>query len=166
MSIVQKITPSLWFDRNAEEAAEFYITVFPDSRITRTSHYSEEGFEVHGMPAGTVLTVEFELAGQGFLALNGGPHFKFSEAISLVINCENQAEIDRYWDTLSANGDPKAQQCGWLKDRFGLSWQVTPIALGEMMVDPDQKRRDRVMRAMLQMKKLDIAALKQAYAEA
>lgn len=165
MNTIPKITPNLWFERNAEEAAEFYITVFPDSRISRVSHYSEEGFDVHGMSAGTVMTVEFYLAGQRFLALNGGPHFKFNEAISLMIDCQDQAEIDRYWDTLSANGDPDSQQCGWLKDRFGLSWQVTPAALGEMMVDPDQNRRDRVMRAMLQMKKLDIAVLQHAYAE-
>ncbi len=160
---LQKITPCLWFDRNAQEAVDFYITVFPDARIVRTSYYSEEGFEQHHMPAGTVLTIEFELAGQKFLALNGGPVFKFNEAISLMIDCENQAEIDRYWDTLSAEGDPTAQQCGWLKDRFGLSWQVVWKELVAMHSDPDKEKRDRVMAAMMKMKKLDVKELQAAY---
>jgi predicted 3-demethylubiquinone-9 3-methyltransferase (glyoxalase superfamily) len=160
---IQKITPCLWFDTNAQEAVDFYIGVFPDARILRTSHYSEVGQEQHNMPAGTVLTIEFELAGQPFLALNGGPVFKFNEAISLMIDCETQEEVDRYWDKLGAGGDLAAQQCGWLKDRFGLSWQVVPKGLVGMHSDPDKARRDRVMAAMMQMKKLDMEKLWAAY---
>src|SRR5262245_46100508 len=150
----QKISVNLWFDRQAEEAANFYVSIFPGSRIVRKSYYSEEGHDVHGMPAGTVLTVEFELSGQRFIALNGGPVFKFNEAISLVIDCADQAELDRYWEKLSA--DKKAEQCGWLKDKFGVSWQVVPAKLDDMIADPDRERADRVMHVMLQMKKLDI----------
>ena len=162
MATFQKIIPCLWFDDRAEEAAAFYVSVFERSRIGRVSRYSEEGFDVHGRQAGSVMTIAFELDGVPFTALNGGPHFKFNEAISLQVMCETQDEIDRYWEKLSAGGDPKAQQCGWLKDRFGLSWQVVPAVLADMLMDRDQARADRVMKALLKMKKLDIAALKKA----
>ena len=163
MPLAQKITPCLWFDRQAEEAARFYTAIFPNSRTTAVSHYGEAGREVHGMPAGTVMTVAFELDGQGFTALNGGPVFKFNEAISFQIDCETQKDVDYYWEKLSAGGDPKAQQCGWLKDRYGVSWQVVPRILLEMLKDPDHARSQRVMQAMLQMKKIDIAELERAY---
>ncbi|HEX2617204.1 MAG TPA: VOC family protein [Flavobacteriales bacterium] len=163
MGQIHPITPNLWFDTNAEEAVRFYVSVFPNSHVGAITHYTDEGFEVHGMRAGTVLTIEFELNGQPFLALNGGPAFTFNEAISFIINCGDQAEVDHYWNKLGAGGDPKAQQCGWVKDRFGLSWQVVPTALNEMLKHKDQGRRDRVMRAMLQMKKLDLAALQHAF---
>jgi predicted 3-demethylubiquinone-9 3-methyltransferase (glyoxalase superfamily) len=164
MATLQKITPCLWFDDRAEEAAAFYVSVFERSRIGRISRYGEEGFDVHGRQAGTVMTVAFELDGVPFTALNGGPHFKFNEAISLQVMCETQAEIDRYWEKLSAGGDPKAQQCGWLKDRFGLSWQIVPAILPDMLADRDQARAGRVMSALLKMKKFDIAELKKAAA--
>jgi predicted 3-demethylubiquinone-9 3-methyltransferase (glyoxalase superfamily) len=164
MADVQKISPCLWFDTQGEEAAHFYISIFENARILKTSRYTEAGREVHGMKAGTVLTVEFELEGQTFTALNGGPHFVFSEAISFQVSCETQAEIDHYWAKLSEGGDPKAQQCGWLKDRYGVSWQIVPRIMGELMSDPDDARVSRTMTAMLQMKKLDIAALKRAHA--
>lgn len=159
MATIQRITPCLWFDGEAEPAAKFYTAVFPDSRITAVSHYGEAGFEVHGRPAGSVLTVTFDLAGQSFMALNGGPLFKFTEAVSLVVNCDSQAEIDHYWHALAEGGDPAAQQCGWLKDRFGLSWQVVPRVIGALMTGP---HADRVMAALLTMKKLDLAALEAA----
>lgn len=158
-----KITPCLWFDSEAEEAARFYCSIFGSSRILRMSRYGEAGHEIHGRPAGSVLTVEFELDGQPFTALNGGPVFRFNEAISLQVNCDTQEEVDYFWDKLGAGGDASAQQCGWLKDRYGLSWQVVPAALAEMMSDPDPRRTERVMTALLEMKKLDIAALRQAY---
>lgn len=161
---LQKISPCLWFDHQAEEAARFYTSIFPNSRIVRITHYGEAGHEIHGMPAGSVLTVVFELEGQPFTALNGGPIFRFNEAISLQVFCEDQAEVDYYWVKLSTDGDPAAQQCGWLKDRFGLSWQVVPAELDEMISDGDYARSERVMTALLQMKKLDIAQLKKAYA--
>jgi predicted 3-demethylubiquinone-9 3-methyltransferase (glyoxalase superfamily) len=157
------ITPCLWFDRNAEEAVKFYVSIFPNSRIGRVSHYSETGFEHHRMPAGTVLAIEFELNGMKFSALNGGPVFKFNEAISLQVSCETQEELEHYWEKLSAGGDPSAQQCGWLKDKFGLSWQVYPQALITMLADEDRTKADRVMNAMLQMKKIELAGLEQAY---
>jgi predicted 3-demethylubiquinone-9 3-methyltransferase (glyoxalase superfamily) len=157
---MQKITPCLWFDRSAEEAVNFYTSVFKDSKIGKVSRYGKEGFEIHGQPAGTVLTMEFELNGQSYTALNGGPIFKFNEAISLMVSCESQEEIDYYWEKLSAGGDPQAQQCGWLKDKFGLSWQIVPSILGELMSDP--KRSEKVMKALLKMKKIDIQGLKQA----
>lgn len=164
MPRIQKITPCLWFDDQAEEAARFYIGIFPHSRIVRVSHYGEAGFEVHGRPAGSVLTVEFELDGQIFTALNGGPAFTFNEAISLQVNCETQEELDAYWQKLSAGGDEAAQQCGWLKDRYGVSWQVVPTILAEWITDPDPAKCDRIMTALLGMKKLDIDALKRAHA--
>ncbi|MGE5469602.1 MAG: VOC family protein [Bacteroidota bacterium] len=163
MMQLQKITPCLWFDSQAEEAARFYCGIFDNSRILGISRYGEAGSEIHGKPAGSILTVAFELAGQTFTALNGGPVFRFNEAISLQVSCADQAEVDRYWDRLAAGGDPAAQQCGWLKDRYGLSWQVVPADLGDMMSDTTNRRSERVMAALLQMKKLDLAALHQAY---
>lgn len=163
MKISSKIAPCLWFDNQAEEAARFYTGIFKDSKIVVISRYGEAGQEIHGQKPGTVMTVAFELEGQSFTALNGGPVFKFNEAISLQISCESQEEVDHYWNKLSAGGDEKAQQCGWLKDRFGVSWQVVPKALIEMLLDPDAGRSQRAMTAMLKMKKLDIAELKRAY---
>jgi predicted 3-demethylubiquinone-9 3-methyltransferase (glyoxalase superfamily) len=164
MASAQPITPCLWFDTQAEEAARFYTGIFKNSRIRTISRYGEAGQEVHGRQPGTVMTVEFELNGQPFTALNGGPQFKFNEAISFQIMCRTQEEVDHYWNRLTDGGDPKAQQCGWLKDKFGMSWQVVPSELIEMINDPDREKSGRAMEAMLQMKKLDIAALKRAYA--
>jgi predicted 3-demethylubiquinone-9 3-methyltransferase (glyoxalase superfamily) len=165
MASLQKITTNLWFDHQAEEAAKFYVSVFKDARIVGTSHYGKEGFEIHQMPEGMVMTVEFEIEGQTFVALNGGPIFKFSEAVSFIIHCKDQKEIDYYWEKLTEGGNPEAQQCGWLKDKFGVSWQVVPVKLNAMLADKDRERFDRVMRAMLQMKKLDLARLEEAYGE-
>ena len=159
----QKISPCLWFDSQAEEAANFYTSVFDNSRIVTITRYGEAGHEIHGQPAGRVLTVVFELDGQAFTALNGGPIFRFSEAISLQVFCQDQAEIDYFWEKLSAGGDPNAQQCGWLKDRFGLSWQIVPAGLSEMLSSGDYEQSERVMTALLEMKKLNIAGLQQAY---
>ena len=161
MAIKSKIVPFLWFDNNAGEAAEFYTSIFKNSRIVNTSYYGE------GMPLpkGTVLTVAFELEGQPFTALNGGPLFKFTEAVSFVINCENQAEVDEFWNKLIADGG-QPSQCGWLKDKFGLSWQVVPTVLSKLMSDPDQKKVGAVTQAFLKMQKFDIAALEKAYNEA
>jgi predicted 3-demethylubiquinone-9 3-methyltransferase (glyoxalase superfamily) len=161
MAVLQKITPCLWFDSEAEEAARFYVSVFRNARIGKISRYGEEGFEIHGRPEGSVMTVEFEIEGQNFTALNGGPHFKFNEAISFQIPCETQEEIDHYWESLSAGG--KIQQCGWLKDKFGVSWQIFPADLGKMMSDSDKEKAGRAMRAMLGMKKLDLAELRASY---
>ena len=163
VAIIQKITPCLWFDNQAEEAAEFYVSLFKNSAIGAVTRYGKEGFEVHGRPEGSVLTVSFSLEGQEFTALNGGPHFKFTEAISFIVRCETQVEVDRYWDKLGEGGDERARQCGWLKDRYGVSWQIVPAALFELMGGPDRIKSERVMRAMLQMKKLDLAALRQAH---
>lgn len=163
MATMQKITPNLWFDTNAEEAVSFYTSVFRNSRTGNISHYGKEGFEVHGMPEGTVLTIEFYLEDQKFVALNGGPHFKFNEAISLMVNCETQEEIDYYWDKLSEGGDPKAQQCGWLKDKYGLSWQVVPSRIDELLGRGTNEKSERLMKALLQMKKLDMDELQRAY---
>jgi predicted 3-demethylubiquinone-9 3-methyltransferase (glyoxalase superfamily) len=154
----------LWFDDQAEEAAKFYTAIFKNSRIVEVARYGEVGREIHGKPAGTVMTVAFELEGQAFTALNGGPIFKFNEAISFQVSCETQAEVDYYWEKLSAGGDVNAQQCGWLKDKYGASWQIVPRVLVEMLTDPDSKKSQRVMGAMLQMKKIDIDGLKRAYA--
>jgi predicted 3-demethylubiquinone-9 3-methyltransferase (glyoxalase superfamily) len=164
MHVVQKIAPCLWFDDQAQEAAEFYTGIFRNSKIVTVGRYGEAGHDVHGKPAGTVMTVAFELEGQAFTALNGGPMFKFNEAISFQVNCETQEEVDYYWDKLSKGGDEKAQQCGWLKDKYGVSWQVVPRALVEMINDPDPGKSGRVMEAMLQMKRIDIGALTRAYA--
>jgi predicted 3-demethylubiquinone-9 3-methyltransferase (glyoxalase superfamily) len=160
---MQKITPCMWFDSNAEEAVNFYTAIFRNSTIGNISRYGEAGYEIHGKPAGTVLTVEFELNGQAFTALNGGPVFKFNEAISFQVGCESQEEVDYYWGKLSEGGDAKAQQCGWLKDKFGVSWQIVPTVLGKMLQDQDAKKSESVMKALLQMKKLDIQALTHAY---
>jgi predicted 3-demethylubiquinone-9 3-methyltransferase (glyoxalase superfamily) len=154
----------LWFDHQAEEAAVYYTGIFPSSRIVNISRFGEAGTEVHGRPAGSVMAVAFELAGRAFTALNGGPIFKFNEAISLQVPCETQDEIDYYWEKLSAGGDPAAQQCGWLKDKYGLSWQVFPKVLLRMLDDPNRQKAERAMTAMLQMKKFDVAALERAFA--
>jgi predicted 3-demethylubiquinone-9 3-methyltransferase (glyoxalase superfamily) len=158
---VQKITPFLWFDDNAEEAMEFYTTIFEDSKIVGVSRYDEAGARASGRPAGSVMSGTFELAGQQFMALNGGPQFKFSEAISLFVNCETQEEVDHLWERLSEGGEKG--QCGWLKDRFGVSWQIVPTILGELLGDPDPEKVQRVMQAMLQMRKLDIRGLEEAH---
>ncbi|MGH8369979.1 MAG: VOC family protein [Gammaproteobacteria bacterium] len=163
MPSLNTIVPCLWFDKQAEDAAKYYVTIFKDSRITRINHFSETGQEIHGQPAGLVLTVAFELGGQPFTALNGGPQFKFNEAVSLQVMCATQKEIDYYWEKLSAGGDKSAQQCGWLKDRFGLSWQVEWDGMAELLSDAKSDGYQRAMAAMLQMKKLDIAALQRAY---
>lgn len=163
MPALRTIAPCLWFDHQAEEAADFYVSIFPDSRIGRIARYGEAGQEIHGRAAGSVMTVEFELDNQPFTALNGGPAFRFSEAVSFQILCETQQDIDRYWGRLTEGGDTQAQQCGWLKDRYGLSWQVVPAAVIRMMCDPDQERRDRVMNSILRMKKLVIADLERAF---
>ena len=163
MQITQKISPCLWFDDQAEEAARFYTSIFPNSRIGRISRYGKEGHDIHGRPEGSVMTVEFELDGRTFTALNGGPVFKFNEAVSFQVYCETQDEVDFYWEKLSNGGDPQAQQCGWLKDRYGLSWQIVPSALIQMLQDNDKARSGRVMKALLQMKKLDIRGLQRAY---
>jgi len=163
MTAVQPITPCLWFDNQAEEAARYYTGIFKNSKIGTISRYTEAGREVHGRPAGTVMVVAFELDGQPFTALNGGPLFKFNEAISFQIMCRTQEEVDHYWNKLTAGGDEKAQQCGWLKDKYGVSWQVVPAVLAEMMSDPDKEKSGRAMEALLQMKKLDIAELKRAF---
>jgi predicted 3-demethylubiquinone-9 3-methyltransferase (glyoxalase superfamily) len=160
---MQKITPCLWFDSNAEEAVNFYSSIFKNSKIGNISRYGEAGREIHGKPAGSVLTMEFELDGQAFTALNGGPLFKFNEAISFQVSCESQEEVDYYWGKLSEGGDKQAQQCGWLKDRYGVSWQIVPTVLGKMLQAKDAKKSESVMKALLQMKKLDIQGLKQAY---
>ncbi|MGH7229319.1 MAG: VOC family protein [Nitrospiraceae bacterium] len=158
---MQEITPCLWFDSNAEEAVNFYASVFKKSKIGKISRYGEEGYEIHGKPAGTVLTVEFELNGQTFTALNGGPVFKFNEAISFQVSCKSQKEVDYYWEKLSEGGEKG--QCGWLKDKYGVSWQIVPTVLGEMLHDKDPKKSERVMSALLQMTKLDIKRLERAY---
>ena len=157
---MQKITPFLWFDDNAEEAVKFYTSIFPNSKIGKIARYDKAGEKVAGRPAGSVMTVEFQINGQEFVALNGGPHFKFTEAISFVVNCKTQAEVDSYWKKLSAGG--KEVQCGWLKDKYGLSWQIVPTILGELMSSKDAAKSQRVMQAMLKMVKLDIKKLKQA----
>ena len=157
----QRITPFLWFDQQAEEAANFYVSIFKNSRVDSIARYDEEGAKAAGRPAGSVMTVAFELDGQDFTALNGGPHFKFTPAISLVVHCETQDEVDHFWEKLSAGG--QEVQCGWLTDRYGVSWQVVPTVLLEMLQDKDPEKAERVMVAMLKMTKIDIAALKRAY---
>ena len=159
---IQKITPFLWFDNQAEEAVIFYTSIFKNSRVVSTTRYGEEGAEASGRPKGTVMTIAFQLEGQEFVALNGGPIFKFTEAISFVVHCESQDEVDYYWGKLSEGGDPKAQQCGWLKDKYGLSWQIVPAIMVKLLNDPDPDTSRRVMKAMLQMKKIDIETLQQA----
>ena len=165
MPIVQRIAPCLWFDSQAEVAALHYVSIFKNARIVTLTRYGAAGFEIHGQPAGSVMSVEFELEGQPFTAINGGPAFTFNEAVSLQVNCETQAEIDYYWDALTADGDPKAQQCGWLKDKFGVSWQVVPTTLAYLFADHTSGRAQRAMTAMLKMKKLNIADLERAAGE-
>ena len=154
---MQKIAPFLWFDSNAEEAVNFYTSVFPNSKVVNTTRYGEAG----PGPAGSVMTIDFQLDGQDFIALNGSPQFKFNEAISLFVKCQTQDEVDRLWESLSEGGEKG--YCGWLKDKYGLSWQVVPTALGQMLDDPDPAKSQRVMKAMLQMTKIDIQGLRQAY---
>ena len=161
-TIIQKITPFLWFDNNAEEAAKFYTSIFKNSKIVETVRYGKAAAEVSGRAQGTIMTVMFVLEGQLFIALNGGPVFKFSPAISFLVHCRTQKEIDYLWDKLSEGGE--IEQCGWLKDKYGVSWQIVPMVLIEMLQVKDVKKSERVMKAMLQMKKIDIASLKKAYA--
>jgi predicted 3-demethylubiquinone-9 3-methyltransferase (glyoxalase superfamily) len=163
MKLARAITPCLWFDNQAEEAAAFYTAIFSRSRVGRITRYGREGFEIHGRPEGSVMTVEFELDGLAFTALNGGPVFRFNEAVSFQVQCETQAEVDYYWERLAEGSDETAQQCGWLKDRFGLSWQVFPRVLTEWLGDPGSEKSQRTMKAMLQMKKIDLETLRQAY---
>lgn len=160
---VQKLTPCLWFDGQAEEAAKFYCAIFDQAKITAITHYGKAGQEIHGHEEGSVLTVSFELDGQTFTALNGGPDFKFNEAISFQVNCQTQEEVDHFWGRLSAGGPEEAQQCGWLKDKFGVSWQIVPVVMMEMLKDPDTTKSQRAMAAMMQMKKLNIAELRRAF---
>jgi predicted 3-demethylubiquinone-9 3-methyltransferase (glyoxalase superfamily) len=157
---MKKITPCLWFDGNAEEAATFYTSIFKNSKVTQVTRFGDAAAKASGQPKGSALTVAFELDGQPFTGLNGGPMFKFNEAVSFQVNCDNQDELDHYWNRLADGGDPNAQRCGWLKDKFGVSWQIVPSALPKLMSDP--ARSERVMKALLQMKKLDIRALEQA----
>ena len=162
MATINKISPCLWFDGQAEEAAKFYTGIFRNSKLGKVTRYTEAGQEVHKRTPGSVMTVEFQLEGLNFVALNGGPDFKFSEAISFQVNCETQQEVDQYWDKLSEGGNKDAQQCGWLKDKFGLSWQIVPMVLPQLLADPDKQKASRVMNAMLKMKKLDIQQLQKA----
>ena len=153
----------MWFDDQAEEAANFYISIFKNSKIVNIARYGKEGFEIHGRPAGSVMTMAFELDGQKFTALNGGPVFKFNEAISFQVSCESQEEVDTYWVKLSEGGDKNAQQCGWLKDKYGVSWQIVPAVLEKLLNPSSAEKSEKVMKALLQMKKLDIKTLQQAY---
>jgi predicted 3-demethylubiquinone-9 3-methyltransferase (glyoxalase superfamily) len=162
---MQKISPCLWFDDNAEDAVKFYASIFKNSKVGNVTRYGKEGYEIHKKKEGSVMTIDFEIEGQNFLALNGGPIFKFNEAISFQIYCDTQEEIDYYWGKLTEGGDKNAQVCGWVKDKFGVSWQVVPITLIKMLQDKDSKKTERVMSAMLQMHKLDIDALTKAYQE-
>ena len=159
---MQKITSCLWFDTKAEEAAAFYVSIFKQSKIMQVTRYDQASAEVSGRPEGSVLTVEFEIEGQPFTALNGGPLFKFTEAVSFVVNCEAQAEGDHYWEKLSEGGDERAQQCGWLKDKYGVSWQIVPTILATLLTDADKAKAGRVMATMLRMKKLEIEPLRNA----
>jgi predicted 3-demethylubiquinone-9 3-methyltransferase (glyoxalase superfamily) len=163
MARLQRIRPCLWFDTKAEEAARFYTGIFKNSSINRTTRYSSAGQETHKKAPGSVLTVQFELDGQIFTALNGGPDFKFNEAISLEVHCESQEEIDYYWERLGAGGDPDAQVCGWLKDKFGVSWQVVPVDVDKLYEDSESPGAKAAMEAMMKMKKIDMAALQEAY---
>ena len=159
--MMQRISPFLWFDGQAGEAAKFYTSVFKNSRIGKIARYDEAGEKVSGRPRGSVMTVEFQIEGQEFVALNGGPHFKFNEAISFVVNCKTQAEVDKFWKKLSAGG--KEVQCGWLVDKFGVSWQIVPRQLGQMLSDKDKAKAGRAMQAMMGMKKLELAKLQAAF---
>jgi predicted 3-demethylubiquinone-9 3-methyltransferase (glyoxalase superfamily) len=163
MQITQRIAPCLWFDNQAEEAAKYYTGIFRNSRIVEISRYGEAGREIHKRPPGSVMTVAFELDGHLLTALNGGPLFRFNEAVSFQIYCDTQQEVDYHWEKLTEGGDPKGQQCGWLKDKYGLSWQVVPKILPDLVKDPSSEKSQRAMNAMLRMKKLDIEQLKRAY---
>lgn len=163
MTIIQKITMNLWFDTQAEEAAKFYTSIFKNSSIGRIVRYGKAGYEIHGKPEGTAMTVGFRIEGVPFVALNGGPQFRFTEAISFIVNCENQEEVDYFWEKLSDGGDPAAQICGWLKDKYGVSWQIIPMEMIDLLGSPDIERAQKVMTALLKMKKLDLETLKQAY---
>lgn len=160
MANLKKLTPCLWFDKDGEEAVDFYVSVFKNSAKGKVSRYGKVGFEQHRMPEGTAMTVEFVLEGENFLALNAGPAFKFTEAISFIISCDTQEEVDHFWNKLTEGGNES--MCGWLKDKYGLSWQVTPVRLMQLMTDPDKAKAGRVMNAMMQMKKIDIAKLEEA----
>lgn len=162
----QKIVPFLWFDSQAEDAARFYVSIFKNSSIDGVVRYGKEGFEIHHMKEGTVMTIDFNIEGQKFIALNGGPVFKFNEAISFQVYCETQEEVNYYWDKLSEGGDPNAQKCGWLKDKYGVSWQVIPTILIKLLKDQNNNKSQQVMKAMFQMKKIDIQALSRAYEQA
>jgi predicted 3-demethylubiquinone-9 3-methyltransferase (glyoxalase superfamily) len=164
MHLEQRVSPCLWFDDQAEQAANFYVSVFKNSKVGRISRYPKAGQETHKRPAGSVMTVEFELDGQTFTALNAGPVFTFNEAVSLQVNCDTQEEVDYYWHKLSQGGDHKAQQCGWLKDKYGLSWQIVPRVMGEMFKDHESPKAERAMEAMLRMRKIDIAEIERAAA--
>ncbi|MBX4206339.1 VOC family protein [Candidatus Parcubacteria bacterium] len=161
MSRMKKITPFIWFDKNAEEAANFYISLFPDSKITALTHYDKAGAEASKMPEGLVMTVSFSLSGTDFMALNGGPHFQLNGAVSFMIECDTQEEIDHFWYAFADGG--KEIECGWVVDKFGMTWQVVPTILGRYMTDPDKEKAGRVMKAMLKMKKLEIEPLQRAY---
>jgi predicted 3-demethylubiquinone-9 3-methyltransferase (glyoxalase superfamily) len=163
MALITKLAINLWFETRAEEAANFYCSIFKNSSIGAISRYGKEGYEFHHMPEGSVMTIEFFIDGIRFIALNGGPYVKFNESISFVVNCLNEAELDYYWDKLTEGGDPEAQQCGWLKDKYGVSWQVTPDILSEWMTDPDKEKVSRVSQALFPMKKLDWKKLEDAY---
>ena len=160
---MQKITTCLWFDNQAEEAANFYASIFKNSKIGNITRYGKEGYEIHKREAGTVMTMDFEIEGQKFTGLNGGPVFKFNDAISFVVNCKTQKEVDYYWEKLSEGGDERAQQCGWLKDKYGVSWQIVPDIMSELIGNPTSEKSQRAVKAMLQMKKIDIEGLKKAY---
>ena len=164
MHFPAKIAACLWFDRQAEEAANFYVSIFKNSRVTNVARYTQAGHEIHGRQPGSVMTVTFELDGVPFTALNAGPRFKFNEAVSLQVFCDTQDEIDHFWTKLGAGGDPKSQQCGWLKDKFGLSWQIVPKAIPELLSSDDAAQRERVMTAVLRMKKIDLAEVELAAA--
>jgi predicted 3-demethylubiquinone-9 3-methyltransferase (glyoxalase superfamily) len=159
---MQKLTPFLWFDNNAEEAVNFYVSIFKNATVGKITRYTGAGAQAAGRPEGSVMTIDFQLEGQKFAAINGGPHFKFTEAISFVVNCESQEEVDYFWNKLTADGGQESQ-CAWLKDKYGLSWQIVPRVLMEMLGDKDPQKAQRVMEAMLQMKKIDIATLQRAY---
>src|SRR5262245_1694613 len=159
MAKINRVTPCFWFDTQAEQAVAFYTSVFPNSKTTKVTYYGEAGKEIHKRPPGSVLVIAFELDGQSFTALNGGPQFKFNEAVSLMVDCADQKEVDYYWEKLGAGGDPKAQQCGWLKDKFGVSWQIVPRGILDLVGDPKSEKSQRAMAAMMQMKKLDMVAL-------
>lgn len=160
---VNNLATCLWFDGQAEEAASFYTSIFKNSKITGRHYYSEAGNETHGREAGSLMTIEFELNDQKFVGLNGGPYFKFNEAISIMVNCKDQAEVDYYWDKLGEGGDKTKRKCGWLADKFGLSWQIVPEELSKVLNSPEKEKRDRAYRAMMRMEKLDVDELRKAF---